>query len=107
MVISVRVAGDARVEAAEAASWYEEKQEGLGERFLLDARRTVELLATSQGRPLRDFSHLGVRTLAMRGRWPYRVFFVDRAERVVIAFAHNRRAPGYWLGRLTEEAEAG
>jgi len=103
MVRSVRVARDARLEAAEAASWYEEKQKGLGERFLLDARRTVELLATSQGRPLRDFTHLGVRALAMRGRWPYRVFFIDRGERLVIAFAHDRRGPGYWVGRLSDD----
>jgi hypothetical protein len=78
MVTSVRVARDARIEAAEAARWYEEQQE-----------RT----------PLRDFARLGVRALAMRGR----VFFIDRGERVVIAFAHDRRGPGYWLSRLSDD----
>ncbi len=33
--------------------------------------------------------------------FPFAVVFTVREERVIIeAFAHQRRAPGYWLGRI-------
>lgn len=38
------------------------------------------------------------------GRFPYAVIYVDEPDRVlVLAFAHFKRRPGYWIDRLLRE----
>lgn len=41
-----------------------------------------------------------IRSRSVRG-YPYRIVYIVEPERVVIlAYAHERRKPGYWLHRL-------
>ena len=92
----------ARVELGEAAGWYEEKRKGLGERFFAAVEATTRRLPSrAKHRDLAGFKHIGVKTTAVMRPWPYRLFFLDDpAHFVVIAVAHDRREPGYWLDRL-------
>jgi hypothetical protein len=39
------------------------------------------------------------------GRFPYAVIYVDEADYVlVLAFAHFKRRPGYWVERLLRQS---
>ena len=46
--------------------------------------------------------HLGVRKYRI-DRFPYSVLFVELATEVrILAFAHGKRKPGYWLRRVPQ-----
>lgn len=93
---------EAEVELEDAALWYEEQSEGLGERFL------AAVAATVQG--IREFPRLGaqvpyvsedlgIRRMPVR-RFPYQVVYLVSANAIhVLAIAHDRRKPGYWARR--------
>ncbi len=89
----------ARRELRAAARWYERQESGLGERFLAAIAEVVDRIAEHPGlfprwRDDRPFRR------AVVDRFPYLVFYVDLDDRVrVLAIAHARRRPGYWLRR--------
>lgn len=102
---SVRFAPEALAELLEAAGWYEARQTGLSDRFLDEVE---QLLAFVASRP-RSFARLPdvppdlVVRRALLPRFPYALIFLDSGTRArVLAVAHLRRRPGYWLGRLLE-----
>jgi hypothetical protein len=91
------------VELHEAASWYEARDEGLGSRFLAEVDRVLHVVAM---RP-RVFSRLADTApelelrRALVPRFPFGlVFLVVRGEIRVVAVAHPRRRPHYWLDRI-------
>jgi plasmid stabilization system protein ParE len=102
-VSHVRFAPEVPDELAEAVVWYEAKRQGLGEEFLDEIRATLPLLGS---RPrsfprLQDIdASLEIRR-ALLARFPYAlVFLVQEDEVRVLAVAHAKRRPGYWLGRV-------
>jgi toxin ParE1/3/4 len=99
----VRVEPEAKQELAAAATWYEQKREGLGRELLAEVDAVFTAVARSPGRyPLypRVAPELGVRRAAAR-RFPYSIAFIELATVIrVLAVAHERRRPGYWVGRL-------
>jgi len=100
----VRVEPEAKQELAAAAAWYEERREGLGLELVGEVDAVFAAIARSPGRfPLypRVAPELGVRRAAAR-RFPYSIAFIELPTVVrVLAIAHERRRPGYWVGRLT------
>jgi hypothetical protein len=99
----VRLDPEARDEIRAAAAWYAERRTGLGEEFLAavdGAIGRIRLGAKAARRVPRIAPDLGVRSLRVQ-RFPYMLVFVEleRAFRVLAA-AHDRRRPGYWLKRL-------
>ncbi len=95
-----RFHADAYDEMLEAARWYE-GQAGIGVAYLAAVQRTVAELGRRPfglvvpGVPTK----LGVRRVFVR-TFPYAVVFVEvDDEYVVLAVAHLRRKPGYWLKR--------
>lgn len=89
---------------AEAATWYEERVAGLGERFLSEAEaafaRISEMPITGSPwvhRRLPD----GVRRMFLRS-FPYSAVYILEPRLIVVAVAHARRRPGYWLKRLSD-----
>ena len=96
---AIRVELEAKEELSAAAAWYEQRREGLG--LELDAVFTV--IARSPGRfPFypRVAPELGVRRAATR-RYPYAIAFIELPDVIrVLAIAHERRRPAYWVGRL-------
>ena len=100
----VRVEPEAKQELAAAAAWYEQRREGLGRELLAEVDAVFTAIARNPGRfpsyP-RVAPELGVRRAAAR-RFPYSVAFIELANVVrVLAIAHERRRPGYWVGRLS------
>jgi toxin ParE1/3/4 len=94
----------ASAEMTEAAEWYGERVDGLGERFLLE---TEAVFARIDETPLTGspwaHRHLpdGVRRMFLRS-FPYSVVYIVQPRLIVVAVAHLRRRPGYWAKRLSE-----
>ncbi len=87
----------AEQELAEAAGWYEEQAPGVGLEFL----RAVDATFAAIGREPSMFP-LMYRDLrrALLRRFPYKVYFVVRDDRVtVVAVVHGRRHPRVWRRR--------
>lgn len=90
----------AEYEVEEARDWYlHRKKSPTSARRLMEA---VDLaLATIQVEPHRWPKHMsGTRRLLLR-RFPYMVIYEIQSALIrIVAFAHTRRRPGYWLWRL-------
>lgn len=90
-------------EMTEAAVWYEERREGLGERFLDIVQATLRRIAEAPltGAPWRQgrIRSVSVRRAPVPG-FPFVIVYVTEPEMVVIAVAHTRRRAGYWRSRI-------
>ncbi len=90
-------------EMEEAAGWYEKRQRGLGRRFLNEIERIQKAVVERPASfPRLDLpaSDLVIRR-ALLSRFPFALVFLDREEEVrILAVAHTKRRPGYWLNRL-------
>lgn len=99
-----QVAPEAAREIDEAAMWYKSRQLGLGDDFITefeDLLLQIRLRPSSFPRLLDVPRDLGVRRAAMM-RFPYALLFQDLEDHIrIIAVAHLRRRPGYWLNRLS------
>jgi plasmid stabilization system protein ParE len=100
---AVELAPEARDEVREAATWYDEQRAGLGEEFLEELERLfVRMSQLPRSFPvLMDPSpELGLRR-ALLPRFPYGVVFTELEDDIrVVAVAHTKRDPGYWLHRV-------
>ena len=96
---------EARREAYEAAVWYADREPRLAERFAHEAQDALDFVSAWPGGapPYRDLDRdPPIRSKQVSG-FPYRiVYLVQDGELVVIAYAHERRRPGYWSSRLTD-----
>ena len=99
----VRLSQEAVDELAEAAAWYGARRPGLGLEFLAEVERILPMVddsAASFPRLLDLPVDLVIRR-ALLPRFPYAVIFMDLQTEVrVLAVAHARRRPGYWLDRV-------
>jgi plasmid stabilization system protein ParE len=87
---------------AEAASWYESHRFGLGAAFLDAVDNAVARIAEmpSMGSPLPGTADETIRRRSVL-RFPYHVIYLELPERLqILAVAHDRRRPGYWMGRV-------
>jgi toxin ParE1/3/4 len=103
VIKKVRNEPEAEEELLAAARWYDEKRPGLGDEFLAAVDAAVELI---QSHPAGGRRAPGVRkTVPARRillrRFPYAVVYLElERELRILAFAHERRRPGYWKRRL-------
>lgn len=85
-----------------SGDWYESQRPGLGSDFLAEVERALEVIGENPKLwpPWPGASkELNVRRLCLP-RFPFALPFVVKADRVVLlAVAHERRRPRYWLGR--------
>jgi toxin ParE1/3/4 len=99
----VRAEPEADEELRAAARWYERRRPGLGREFLAAIGAAVELIQqhpAGGSRVPKVKRALPARRLILR-RFPYAVVFLElEVEIRILAFAHHRRRPGYWLRRL-------
>lgn len=93
---------EARQELEDAVWWYEQQRSSLGRRFLAAVELALEQVAGFPGTGARVphvSPDLPVRRMAVAG-FPYHVVYLETsAELRVLAVAHDRREPGYWLER--------
>lgn len=99
----VRFAPEVPGELSETVIWYEARRPGLGGDFLDEVEATLPLIGS---RPrsfprLEDVDESLEIRRAMLSRFPYAVVFLVREVEVrVLAVAHAKRRPGYWLSRV-------
>lgn len=91
----------ARRELFEASAFYDQKIEGLGEVFLDEVQVGLDRLALHP-RAGREVLR-GIRRLLIV-RFPYSLIYVlgddGHDEVLILAVAHQKRYPRYWVGRL-------
>jgi plasmid stabilization system protein ParE len=87
---------EAEQELEEAADWYESQRDGLGREFVAAVRVKIDRIVEA---PERYPVVHGARR-ALVGRFPYAVVYMASAAGVmIVAIAHLRRRPKYWIGR--------
>ena len=94
---SVRLHPLAEQEALAAYRWYAERNALVADIFVIELDAAMDLIAESP----RRWPRIGRRYRRfVLGRFPFNVVYMLRRECVeVIALAHHRRRPGYWVGR--------
>jgi hypothetical protein len=88
----------AQEELDEAISYYNYQRQGLGNEFLVEVLKTIDLI---QQHPLawRQVS-TRLRRCLMK-RFPYSVIYSCQGDKLLlVAIAHLHRKPNYWLGRV-------
>lgn len=89
----------AQAEVDEAVGYFDEQREGLGDRFEQDLLAAVQSM---MAQPLAGKLVSGrVRKWRLRTFRYNLIYVVDPEEIIVIAVAHHRRRPNYWLSRLS------
>jgi plasmid stabilization system protein ParE len=98
--VRIRYHPAARAEVLDATEWYEDRRLMLGQDFLTEVRRAEAMIARY---PSAWPRWLGIVVDVRRfklARFPYSVAFQAIGEDiVVIAVAHQNRAPFYWQDR--------
>ncbi len=95
----LRLALEAEEELTEAVEWYEARLAGLGIELVAVVDGALEEIATTPlahplWKPERRYRKKVLR------QFPYVIFFRCEDDAVVVlAIAHARRRPGYWVGR--------
>lgn len=91
----------AQQELDEAFAWYESQVVGLGYGFLDEFNRAVRLVATFPA--LYQEVNPGIRRCLLN-RFPYGLLYgQNHGMIVIVAVAHLRQRPNYWLDRTPEK----
>ena len=101
---ALRFHPEAEAELVEAAIWYEEQQQGLGQRFLTCVQDALNrTLLNPELYPLVDCD---VRRCLTK-TFPFGILFRAGKEQIaVLAVMHLRREPGYWRSRASRPTSA-
>ena len=97
MSLHLVISPAAEADMDEARSWYEQRQQGLGDDFVLCVSDALASVCRNPETfpPL----HKGVRRATIR-RFPYGIFYrVEDDNLVVLAVLHDRRGPRQWKSR--------
>ena len=84
-------------EARAAREWYLARNAEAGEAFMAELDAAIEQIERG---PRQWPPYLGGTRRYLFHRFPFFVFFRETDTRIeIVAVAHGRRRPGYWLGR--------
>lgn len=92
----------AEAEYREVTAWYRDRDVRVAERFIAEVRHTLELIEMfpSIGSRVPSVDEHDIRRMPVH-TFPYHIVFIDLPDRLeVIAFAHNRRRPAYFIDRV-------
>ena len=88
---------EAIAEARAAREWYETRNAEAAERFMAELDLAIERIEEA---PCQWPPYLADTRRYLLRRFPFFVVFREASDRVqVVAVAHARRRPGYWLRR--------
>jgi toxin ParE1/3/4 len=93
----VRFHPAAAAEADRAQAWYEERSALAAAGFLQELTRAIQRIRVAPERyPAAEH---GTRRIILE-QYPFAVSYLMRPEEIfVVAVAHQKRRPGYWVGR--------
>jgi plasmid stabilization system protein ParE len=84
-------------EARAARQWYEARNSDAADAFMAELDAAIEQIEEA---PRRWPPYLGETRRYLLHRFPFSIVFRETPSRVeILAVAHGRRRPGYWLGR--------
>jgi len=87
----------AELEATDAAIWYNQKRDGLGNEFLLALEAKINAIRRNPKQFIIAYKNIR-RTFTER--FPYGVFFIiENDEIYVLAIIHTSRSPKIWKRR--------
>jgi len=97
--VSYQFHPEAEAEHLEMVAYYETQQPGLGASYLAEFESVLERVCEAPSRyPIER--QPDIRRISLQ-RFPFTVFFRESGGTVqVLAVAHHRRRPAYWLRRL-------
>lgn len=94
-----RIIHEASAEFTDAVVWYEERRTGLGAEFF-DAVSAIIGLIGEEPELGAAISSMPSHRRRLVSRFPYEVVYrVTTSEVTIVAIAHLRRRPGYWVRR--------
>jgi toxin ParE1/3/4 len=101
--VRVELHPEARAEFRSAAIWYDEQRPGLGDEFVADVTETLTRIAQASHSyalwPTVKHAAAPIRR-ALVQRFPYAIAFEAHSDQIcVLAVAHAKRRPLYWLAR--------
>ena len=98
MTYQVRIRPEAQIEFNQSVDWYQERQLGLGQKFVESIDSAIQSIAESPAQSARV--HNEVRCKSVRG-FPYQVFYrihgLNSVE--VLSIFHVRQHPSVWQSR--------
>jgi plasmid stabilization system protein ParE len=97
-----RIEPEASLELEDAADWYEGRRPGLGVEFLEAVDATLDRISRwpQAARRVPGVSADVPARTAPVSRFPYHVAYLETPSAIrILAFAHDRREPGYWYHR--------
>jgi plasmid stabilization system protein ParE len=96
--IALDVHPEAALEVEAGLLWYRERSRRAAERFLSEIERAIGLIVET---PNRWAIYLyGTRRYVLL-KYPYSIIYRASPDLITLyAFAHAKRRPGYWKGRL-------
>lgn len=87
----------AEEDAKDAANWYNEKREGLGNEFLLALEAALNVIQRNPNHY--QVVYKGLKR-ALTVRFPYGIFFTVEEDAIyVLAIVHTSRSPKVWKKR--------
>jgi hypothetical protein len=103
--VRVELHPEARVELRAAAIWYDERRPGLGDEFIAEVSTILDRIGEAASSfpvwPGTTAAPVSIRRAVM-SRFPYVVAFETHSEHLlVLAIAHAKRRPLYWLSRAS------
>ena len=94
---------EAEVDITDAAIWYQSQQPGLGHEFLADIESAIASAAENPFRYRRLRHKPEVRRILIE-RFPYRVFFIRRADAIVVfRVLHGARHDREWKSKMPKD----
>lgn len=99
---TVEIIEAAEVELQDAMSWYRDRDPRVADRFAEEVRAILRLIAAfpQVGGYVPDIDDSDVRRMPVHG-FPYHVVFVRLPDHLkVVAFAHRRKRPAFFVKRL-------
>lgn len=100
----VRSLSEAEEELAEAAAYYEARRPGLGVELIMAVDVALSTIADAPLAFPRWRDDRSYRKYVLQ-RFPYLIFYTCSQpddEVMIVAVAHAKRRPGYWLSRMTD-----
>jgi plasmid stabilization system protein ParE len=95
---SLRIRSEAQREINEAFDWYFVRSPEIARAFLDEIENALRLVATHAQRFPPYSANTRRRVL---DRFPYSVIYSEKKDvLLVVAVAHAKRRPGYWVGRI-------
>jgi len=95
---------EARAELRRAALWYDERRPGLGDEFIAEVSVALDRVANAPAScpawPVTQARGAPIRKTTVQ-RFPYVIAFEEHERHLlVLAVAHSKRRPLYWLTRV-------